>query len=562
MKKAPFYLVAALGSLSFAAALSASPADDLTVTKKMTVNGAEFTTQSLIKGSRERSTMQMGGTVFNTSIRQCDLHRTLTLQDSTKSFLVRPDAEEAAAEPKAGAKDREKKDAPAQPATAGGVVTYRTAVKDLGEKKQILGYTARHLKMTITTEPSPTACSKAATTYDIDGWYIDLKTVPGASCRAFTPISSSSSGDDPGGCMDKLVYKNDSSIKPGYPVQETMTITTDKNQPMTISTEVTDIQKTSLDATLFEAPADYRQVTTMAELRGVPQTPQPNAAPGANYAQAYQQAPPQQPAPQMKAPNPLLMMNPITGPAAAMAMQQQAMAQQQQMMAQAQAAGYGNMMPQMPGMPGANQPASQRVAAPQALGPKQPGHIRIGVVTPDAQVGQGTNAGQDYGTPIRNALIQLMSGPAVEIAALDSRIPIQIQAEAQQKECDYVLYSTVVVKKPQKGGFGNFMKMAAPVASMAPMMGGGMGGAMAGAAASQAASVAAQQAASNQMAQFTGQIKSKDDITVQYQLVVPGQQNPKVQNTLQAKAKSDGEDVMTPLLTQLATNVLTEATKK
>jgi hypothetical protein len=247
-----------------------------------------------------------------------------------------------------------------------------------------------------------------------------------------------------------------------------------------------------------------------------------------------------------------------------MQMQQQAMAMQQQAMAQAAAAGYApGQMPNMGGMPGMpGQPASQTVAAPQALGPKQAGHIRIGVVTPDAQVGQGTSAGQDYGTPIRNALIQLMSGPAVEIAALDSRIPIQLQAEAQQKQCDYVLYSSVVVKKPAKGGFGNFMKMAAPITNMAPMMGGGMGGAMAAQVAGQAASVAAQQAAQSQLSQFNGQIKNKDDITLQYQLVVPGQQNPKTQNTLQAKAKTDGEDVMTPLLTQLATTVLTEALKK
>lgn len=564
MKKAPIYLVAVLTSCGFAAALSASPADDLTVTKKMTVNGAEITTQSLIKGPRERSTMQMGGTVISTSIRQCDLHRTLTVQDSTKSFLVRPDVEESP-DAKSTAKDKEKKDAPAQSATAGGSITYRTTVKDTGEHKQILGYNARHLKMTIVSEPSSTACNKSTSTYDIDGWYIDLKTVPGASCRPFTPVSSSSSdGGDAGGCIDKMLMKQEGSIKPGYPVQETMTITTDKNSPLTISTEVTDIRKAQLDAALFEAPMDYRQVSTMAELRGVPQMPNPAAATGASYAQAYQpQGQPQQmpqPMPQqVKPPNPLLMMNPITGPAAAMAMQQQMMAQAQA----AGAAGFGpGGMPQMPGMPGGNQPASQRVAAPQQLGPKQPGHIRIGVATPDAQVGQGTNAGQDYGTPIRNAMIQLMSGPAVEIAALDARIPIQLQAEAQQKECDFVLYSTVVVKKPQKGGFGNFMKMAAPIASMAPMMGGGMTGAMAGSVASQAASVAAQQAASSQMSQFNGQIKSKDDVTVQYQLVAPGQQNPKAQNTLQAKAKADGEDVMTPLLTQLATTVLTEATKK
>jgi|SRR5579871_162890 hypothetical protein len=558
MKKILVVLAAAFVTGDLSPQLSASPADDLTVTKKMTVNGAEFTTQSQLKGARERSTMQINGMAISTNIRQCDLHRTLTLQDSTKSFLVRPDLEESTE----SAKDKDKKDTAAAATSTGGVVVYRSTVKDTGEKKQILGYNARHLKISIVTEPSENACAKQKTNYEIDGWYIDLKTVPGA-CQSFSPISNSSSSDS-GGCMDKIIYKQSGGIKPGYPVQETMTIQHENAQPFTISTEVTDIQKGPLDAALFEAPMDYRQVSTMAELRGVPQNmPAPAVAPtGANYAQAYQ--PPQQPMPQpqqqMKPPNPLAMMNPITGPANMMAMQQQAMAQQQQAMAQMQAMGYANG--QMPGMPGMNQPASQRVAAPQALGPKQPGHIRIGIATPDAQVGQGTNTGQDYGTPIRNAMIQLMSGPAVEIAAIDSRIPIQIQAEAQQKECDYVLYSSVVVKKPQKGGFGNFMKMAAPVASMAPMMGGGMTGAMAGSIASQAASVAAQQAASSQLGQFNGQIKSKDDVTVQYQLIAPGQQTPKTQNTLQAKAKSDGEDVMTPLLTQLATTVLTEATKK
>jgi hypothetical protein len=525
--------------------LSASPADDLTVTKKVTVNGAEFSTQSLLKGARERSTMQMNGMLVSTSIRQCDLHRTLSVQDSTKSFLVRPDIEDAT-------ETKDKKDLTAAAATTGGIVTYRSTVKDTGEKKQILGYGARHLRITIVTEPSETACSKAKTNYEIDGWYIDLKTVPGA-CQSFSPVSSG----DYGICMDKIIYKQ-TGVKPGYPVQETMTIQQENVQPFAMSTEVTNIQKGPLDAALFEAPMDYRQVSTVAELHGAPQSA-PSAANYSQMPQSQMQQPLQQQPPQQH-PSPLAMMNPITGPANMMAMQQQAMAAQQQQMAQAQAAGYGNGM-MMAGMNG-NQSASQRVAAPQVLGPKLPGHIRIGVATPDAQVGQGTNAGQDYGTPIRNAMIQLMSGPAVEIAAIDSHIPIQIQAEAQQKQCDYVLFTSVVVKKPQKGGFGNFMKMAAPIASMAPMMGGGMGGAMAGSMASQAASVAAQQAAASQLGQFNGQIKSKDDVTVQYQLIAPGQQNPKSQNTLQAKAKSDGEDVMTPLLTQLATTVLTEATQK
>ena len=72
-------------------------------------------------------------------------------------------------------------------------------------------------------------------------------------------------------------------------------------------------------------------------------------------------------------------------------------------------------------------------------------------------------------------------------------------------------------------------------------------------AAAQAAGQIAQQQAVNQLAGFNGQIKSKDDVSVQYQLVANGQNAPMLQNTLQGTAKSDGEDVLTPLLQQAAT---------
>jgi len=220
---------------------------------------------------------------------------------------------------------------------------------------------------------------------------------------------------------------------------------------------------------------------------------------------------------------------------------------------------------------GANQPSGAPIAVPQALGPKAPGKIRIGVAPPDAQVGQGSNAQADYSTPIRNAMILLMNGPAVEIAALDSRVAMQLQAEAQQKQCDYILMSSVAVKHPQSGGFGKFMKMGGMAASMTPMgaMAHGMGGAMAASAASAAASAAAQSAQQQAMNQvmsqlsgFNGQIKQKDDVTVQYQLTQTGQGTPLVQNALQGKANSDGEDVLTPLLQQTANTVLTQVSTK
>jgi hypothetical protein len=66
----------------------------------------------------------------------------------------------------------------------------------------------------------------------------------------------------------------------------------------------------------------------------------------------------------------------------------------------------------------------------------------------------------------------------------------------------------------------------------------------------------------NQLSGFNKQVKSKDDVSVQYQLVPAGQTTPVVQNSLQGKAKSDGEDVLTPLLTQAATDVLTKVGQK
>ena len=157
-----------------------------------------------------------------------------------------------------------------------------------------------------------------------------------------------------------------------------------------------------------------------------------------------------------------------------------------------------------------------------------------------------------------------MNGPAVEIAALDSHIAMQLQAEAQQKQCDYILFSAVAVKHSSGGGFGKFAKFGGVAASMTPMgaMTKGMGGAVAASAAAQVAAQAAQQQAMSQLAGFNGQIKSKDDVTVQYQLVPTGQSAPVAQNSLKAKAKSDGEDVLTPLLQQTATDVLGAATKK
>lgn len=519
-------------------------AQDLHIKKSITVGGNFVSSaETSIKGARER-TVNQGPNGSTITLRQCDLKRTLTLNEQAQTYFVNPDPEDENAAKAAAL-------ATGMPVAegGGGKIVLTTTITDTGERKTLYGYSARHLKAKVVQEPSPDACTQVHQSFEIDGWFADISKEQ-AGCSSLAPPVQQSNG-----CNDKVIAKRVGSGKPGYPIQENITMATADGSKTTVGIQFSEISKQQLPAEMFDVPAGYRQVNSLAELNGI--APQPQVA---QQPPAGQQPPmAQQPAAygQSGAAGPqgisaAQLLNPVAGPAAQMAFQQRAIAQ-------AQAAGMGNM----PGMPG-NQPGGAPIAAPQALGAKAPGKIRIGVAPPDAQVGQGSNAGADYSTPIRNAEIALMSGPAIEIAALDSHAPMQLQAEAQQKQCDYILFSAVAVKHASSGGFGKFAKMGGMAASMTPMggMAHGMGGAVAAQAAGMAASQIAQQQAMNQLAGFNGQIKSKDDVSVQYQLMATGQSSPVMQDSLKAKAKSDGEDVLTPLLQQAANNVLGQVSKK
>jgi hypothetical protein len=527
-------------------------AQDLHIKKSITVGGNFVSSsETSIKGVRERTVTQTpnGNTI---TLRQCDLRRTLTLNEQAQTYLVNPDAQDENA-----AKAAALATGTAAPEPAGGKIVVTSTVTDTGERKTMYGFPARRLKVKVVQEPSQDACTQVRQTFEIDGWFADLSKER-ASCEAFVPPPQQGTG-----CHDAVISRRVGSGKPGYPLQENITMPTPDGGTVTVGQQISEISRQDLSAEMFDVPATFRQVGSLAELNGP--SPQPAAQGAQAMGPSMQQPGPQAAAAQMsanasgmKASMLSAMMNPAAAPAAQM--KANAMGQQAQQM-------WGMMGgPQMsPGMtgPGQAQPAPNQVAAPQTLGPKAPGKIRIGVAPPEAQVGQGNNAGADYSSPIRNVEVALMSGPAIEIAALDSHVAMQLQAEAQQKQCDYILFSSVAVKHSSGGGFGKFAKFGGVAASLTPVggMARGMGGAAAATAASAAASAAAQaaqQQAISQLAGFNGQIKSKDDVTVQYQLIATGQTAPLVQNSLKGKAKSDGEDVLTPLLQQTANTVLTE----
>jgi hypothetical protein len=455
--------------------LSAAVANsqDLRVKKSINVDGKPvFTTEILIKGPREHiATQSPAGTLI--TLKQCDLKRTVTLNEDTQSFFVADDPQDEVA-------------TAAQPADASAYIAETSVVKDTAERKPMFGLTARHLKTSVTVKSSENACTKVNQKFEVDGWYADLPKEQSVCQASLPPVHQD------GGCNDRIVRSRTGTGKLGYPLKELITLHKDDGTTSTVNVQLTNLAKQSFDPEVFDVPDGYHEVKSLAELSGAPSKTQLAALTSA-----------------------------VTSPATATG-------------------------------------GSPSVAA------KSSGKVRIGVAPPEAQMGQGNNSGADYSTPIRGAEIALMSGPAVEIMPLDSHVPMQLQAEAKQKQCDFVMYSSVSVTHGQATGFGKFAKYGTMAASMTPMgvMAHGMGAAAAAQAAAAAASQMAQQQAVNQLAGFNGQIKSKDDVTVQYQLVAAGQTAPLLQNTLQGKAKSNGEDVLTPLLQQAATSVLTEVSKK
>ena len=498
------------------------------------------TSETWISGKRERTvTASPAGDVV--AIHQCDLKRTVNVNDAAQAYFIAKDAEDEAAMKAAAL-------VTGQPSPAGGgSITQTVTVVDTGERKQMSGYAARHLKTKVVVEPSSDACSQTKQSFEIDGWYADLSKEPASCAQSLPPIKQNAN------CNDRVIVRRRGTGKPGYPLHETITLQSDGGDaPTKIDVVTSDISKQTAKPELFDIPAGYKEVHSETELFTAALT-QP--IPAANFSM--------QPA----AAAPAAVENPM-GVSGAMA----------SAMPTKGGIPSGMSILQMMGgkLGGAPQQQSAATPAPmpilQALGPKAAGKIRIGVAPALAQMGQGNTSQQDYGTPVRNAIILMMSGPAVEITAIDARVPIQMEAEAQQKQCDYLLVSNVTVKRNASTGFGKLMKAGSMASSFTPigMMAHTMGsvnGAMAaaqtaGTVMQQSAAISAQQQAMSQLSGFNGQIKSKDEVTVQYQLFPTGQPQPKLDTTLKGKSKTDGEDVLTPLIQQAATTILTEVSKK
>jgi hypothetical protein len=446
---------------------------DIKIKSRQTSGGQTYENTSYIKGKRQRSETSGGQMII---LQQCDLRRNVQIMPAAQVYMIQPYDQPAGA-----ATTSNNATAAPQPGVTkkGGVVTSTITTKDTGERKQMLGYTARHILTTMEMKSSPDACSNVNMKMEVDGWYIDAAFVLDCDMnQAYANYRPHASG----GCRDRYESKTIGTAKKGYPVWEKTTMYgANGSESFSTLNEVVELSQATLDQSLFEIPAGYREVEDFASAfsagMGMPDPGNPS-----------------------KTSNPTLNVS---------------------------------------------TPIPSTAATTNDVGPKREGVIRLGLATvKPGNAAEGMDASQ-LALAVQNTLLQQLKTTQVEVVQLQAS-GAAIQTEAQQKQCDYVIYANVAHKKGG-GGFGSMLSSS--VGKVASNVGYGSG---------TAAVVAANTVAAATVAQ---NIKAKDEVTLDVRLEKPGSTTPSFAQTYKGKAKSAGEDIITPLCSQATQGMVAAVTK-
>ncbi len=432
--------------------------NDLKLKTRMEMQGFNMDSTVYIKGQRERTEQTLPGMNLQmVTIKECDLRRDIQLNDSAKVYKIEPfsDPTPATIAPRPTTPPPPTTN---KPTRKGGVVTINVTMTDTGERKEMFGYQARHLKMAMSFTSSPDACSKANMRMESDGWYINFNN--SFSCREeYVPRAAIERGQrSKPDCVDEWKYNVQGNVKMGYPADVTMTTFGEDGKKFTMRQMILELSRAKLDQELFEIPPGYKE--------------------GDPYSVSA-------------------------------------------MMGGLNMGSLGKL---------AEAAARNEETRTAATGAKKAGSIRVGIVAPAARIGQ-----HDVSGAVRSSLMRSISGGAsVEV------VPLSSPAEASSQQCDFIVTSSLSHQPGKSGGLGGFMKKAASVGGQIAS-----GTITSGGGASDASL----------------QIKSKDEVGFDYQLTrVDG--SAVASNSMKRKANSDGEDVISPLMSQAANEILKAVLKK
>ena len=151
MTRLSFYALCAVVCLSTVASA------DLKIKTRTTVQGHTTEGTTYIKGGRERTEMSYGGRGASVNIMQCDQKRAITIFGDNCMVMSLGGAETTClATP--NMRDIARSMASGEPAAPrkGGVVTISRNSTDTGERQDMFGYKACHIKTSMMMESTPT----------------------------------------------------------------------------------------------------------------------------------------------------------------------------------------------------------------------------------------------------------------------------------------------------------------------------------------------------------------------------------------------------------------------
>ncbi len=234
-----------------------------------------------VKGMRKRteSAGMMGMPAPPITIEQCDLQRTIKINNKKKLYFIEPFSKEVeeVIDEDAKVTTPVKKPVTTIPTEKtspqkGGVIYMIYNITDTGERKKMYGFTARHIWTSQKIKPSPDACTmKDSIIIKTDGWYIDL---PEFNCPiSYRPGKSSMPTNEKQvpDCMDRFVTRRSGKGKLGFPLTETRTMImgnkSAKTSEMEMSLETLEFTTGKLDSMLFEIPIGYTLALNESELQ-------------------------------------------------------------------------------------------------------------------------------------------------------------------------------------------------------------------------------------------------------------------------------------------------------
>ncbi|HEY4934887.1 MAG TPA: hypothetical protein VII23_25235 [Terriglobales bacterium] len=294
-----------LSRYSFAVALTVAgfstlASADLKIKTRTTMMGHSTESTVYIKGGRERTEMSFGGHGGAVTIMQCDQKRIITISGNQCSVISTGGNETSCpAMPNMRAMGRENAEAEPVAPRKGGVVTITRNSTDTGERQDMFGYKARHIKTSMIMESTPDACNQSHMKMETDGWYADLSA--GFSCadESYRAMACGGMGGGRAQCNDRIVMKGGGGGAMGYPLKQTTTIMSEHGN-FTTTTEVIELTNATLEAPLFDMPPGCKVTDMSAMMSGAAAAAQAQAS--HEPAAAAPKAPPAPAAPLAPAP--------------------------------------------------------------------------------------------------------------------------------------------------------------------------------------------------------------------------------------------------------------------